>query len=183
MPEALVTHSLNDVLPQDFRLERVSVFIRAATEADLPHISCLRPDEPERARRRIASQRQGRVAYLLALINGMPVGTALLHWHSTTHIPLGASLSDLYVVPQLRGLGIGTQLLHACEALARTAAINQLSLAVNPTDNRRARLYYERLGYRDPGGQPYLDATYPREDENGEEYLYEDWVVDMIKRL
>jgi len=183
MPEALRERAVSSVLPQDFRLDRLGVVIRAAQEADLPTLSCLRPDELSRARRRLDSQSVGHVVYLFALINDLPVGTALLHWQSTTRIPMGASLSDLFVIPQLRGAGIGTQLLKACEALARAGGCHELSLAVNPTDNRRVRNYYERMGYRDPGGQTYLDATYTRLDEHGREVVYEDWVVDMVKHL
>lgn len=183
MPEELRKRALASVLPQDYRLDRLGVTIRAAEELDLPTISCLRPEEPERARRRLDSQGTGHVVYLLALINGLPVGTALLHWQSTTRVPLGSSVSDLYVIPQLRGLGIGTQLLKACESLVRAAGVHEVSLAVNPTENRRVRNYYERLGYRDPGGQTYLDATFTRVDEYGNEQVYEDWVVDMVKHL
>ncbi|NLC57266.1 MAG: GNAT family N-acetyltransferase [Armatimonadetes bacterium] len=183
MSYELRSSALASVLPQDYHLPRLHVVIRAARESDCATIACLRPDEPERARRRLHSQQTGHVVYLLALVNDLPVGTGLLHWRSTTRIPLGASVSDLYVIPQLRGLGIGTQILKTCEALARGAGIRELSLAVNPTDNRRVKHYYERLGYRDPGGQPYLDAIYPRQNANGEEVPYEDWVVDLVKRL
>lgn len=183
MPQELYQRALASVLPQSVHLPRVSVVVRAAEESDLPTIACLRPDEPSRARRRLDSQRAGHVVYLLALINNLPVGTGLLHWRSTTRHPTGASVSDLYVIPQLRNLGIGTQILRACEALARAAGIHEISLAVNPTDNRRVKHYYERLGYRDLGGQPYLDAVYTRTDEQGQEVVYEDWVVDMVKRL
>ncbi|HHX40923.1 MAG TPA: GNAT family N-acetyltransferase [Armatimonadetes bacterium] len=183
MPQDLRRQALASVLPQDYRLDRLGVTIRAAQPSDLPTISCLRPDEPDRARRRLDSQQSGHVLYLLALINNLPVGTALLHWQSITRVPLGASISDLYVIPQLRGLGIGTQLLKASEALARAAGIHQISLAVNPTENRRVRHYYERLGYRDPGGQTYLNATHTQVDEYGNEHVFEDWVVDMVKRL
>ena len=161
----------------------MGVILRPAREADLPTIACLRPDEPERARRRLDRQAEDHVLYLLALINDLPVGTALFHWASTTRIPYGASVSDLYVIPQLRGMGIGTHLLHACEALARAAGIRDISLAVNPTDNRRAKHAYERLGYRDHGGQPYLDGTYTRVNAAGEDVEYEDWVVDLAKHL
>lgn len=171
------------LLPQEFPLAPAHVTIRPARETDLPTIACLRPDEPERARRRLDSQAANRVVYLLALINNLPVGTALFHWRSATRIPVGASISDLYVIPQLRGLGIGTALLKTCEALARAADIHEVSLAVNPTDNLRAKRHYERMGYRDPGGQPYLDATYTRVGEDGSAYEYEDWVVDMVKRV
>jgi len=183
MPEATRRRALAPVLPQDFHLDRLRITIRAAEEGDLPTISCLRPDEPDRARRRLHSQSVGHVVYLLALANGLPVGTALLHWQSVTRVPIGASISDVYVIPQLRGLGIGTQLLKACEALARAEEMHEISLAANPTDNRRVKNYYERMGYRDQGGQPYLDAAYTRLDEHGREVTFEDWVVDMVKHL
>lgn len=170
-------------LPYHFRLERLHATIRAAEEIDLYTIDCLRPDEPQRARRRLDSQKEGHVVYLLALTNDLPVGTALLHWKSTTRVPEGASVSDLYVMPQLRGLRIGTHLLKTCETLARQANVGQLSLAVNPNDNWRAHHLYQRLGYRETEEPAYLNATETRVDENGQVYEYEDWVVDMVKRL
>ncbi|MBI3947019.1 MAG: GNAT family N-acetyltransferase [Armatimonadetes bacterium] len=171
------------VLPQDFRLDRVRVTIRAAEEMDIHTIDCLRPDERQRARRRLDSQTEGRVVYILAVINNLPVGAALLNWRSTTRVTDGPGIEDLYVIPQLRGLRIGTHLLRACETLARQAAYHQMSLAVNPDDNWRARHLYERMGYRETGAPPRLNAVHARTDENGHEYLYEDWVVDMVKRL
>ena len=73
MPQDLRRQALASVLPQDYRLDRLGVTIRAAEPSDLPTISCLRSDEPERARRRLDSQESGHVLYLLALINNLPV--------------------------------------------------------------------------------------------------------------
>jgi ribosomal protein S18 acetylase RimI-like enzyme len=52
--------------------------------------------------------------------------------------------------------------------------IPRIWLAVNPTDNVRAKALYERLGYVHNGGEPYLDGVY------GD---YEDWVVDLEKDI
>lgn len=32
-------------------------------------------------------------------------------------------------------------------------------------------------------GKLHLDGTYPSKDENGKEWVYEDWCIDMMKQL
>jgi GNAT superfamily N-acetyltransferase len=59
-----------------------------------------------------------------------------------------ASVSDLVVLPEARGRGIGTVLLARAEERARSAGAATLRLEVM-AGNRRARDFYRRHGWRD----------------------------------
>jgi ribosomal protein S18 acetylase RimI-like enzyme len=65
-----------------------------------------------------------------------------------------AYLRLLLVEPAHQGQGLGRALLEAAEARARRGA-NQMILLVT-ADNRRARRFYERAGYRHVGDLPAL---------------------------
>lgn len=57
-----------------------------------------------------------------------------------------------------------------------------MGLDVNPTDNPAAKRLYERLGYHAVGAV-HLDGLYEYTDELGNQGKYEDWCIDMIKRM
>jgi len=57
-----------------------------------------------------------------------------------------ALVTYLYVVPDRRGEGIGTDLFAAVEADLRAAGYDEVALEVL-ADNERARRFYRRLGY------------------------------------
>lgn len=86
---------------------------------------------------------------VIALLSGQPaVAVALLTlrpniWYSG---PV-ALLDELYVVPEMRGRGIGAALLGTAEAtvIERGAQILEINVDGNDTDARR---FYERHGYR-----------------------------------
>ena len=89
--------------------------------------------------------------FLLALFDGQPVGCLQIAWRlSTWHGAPYAYLEDVYVLPPLRGRGIGRRMLM--EAVTRAAAYgaDQIMLDVR-TDNRAAQRLYEQLGFSDSG--------------------------------
>ena len=55
-------------------------------------------------------------------------------------------LNDLYVVPEMRGLGVGCKLMHAARKRALSEAVAILALSTEK-DNHRAKGLYEQLGY------------------------------------
>ena len=57
-----------------------------------------------------------------------------------------ALLDELYVVPALRGQGIGSALLDRAEAIARQRGAEMLEINVDGQD-ADARRFYERHGY------------------------------------
>ena len=78
--------------------------------------------------------------YVVAWDGGHPVGHAYLALTSPLEV------QDMYVLPELRGRGIGTALLRAAEDEARTRGATRLTLTVG-VDNAGARQLYERHGY------------------------------------
>jgi GNAT superfamily N-acetyltransferase len=101
----------------------------------------------------------------LALLAGDPVtGFALLTlrsnvWHDT---PV-ALLDELYVVPTMRGCGIGSALLEAGCALVGTRGVELMEINVDGED-RDARRFYERHGFRCVhGDHPEPELYYSRE--------------------
>jgi len=73
------------------------------------------------------------------------VGFAIMEFYD-----IHAHLSLLAVQPGYQRQGVGRQLLDWLEASARTAGIFSVQLELRAT-NDSARLFYERLGYREVG--------------------------------
>ena len=59
-----------------------------------------------------------------------------------------AAVEDVYVVPELRSLGIGRDLFEAFQEWAHRKGATGVSLQV-AAGNRRAREFYDRLGFRE----------------------------------
>ncbi len=83
---------------------------------------------------------QGEGFYVIAWTGGEPVGHAYLAVTSPFEV------QDMFVLPELRGRGIGTALLHATEDEARARGATRLALTVS-VDNAGARRLYESQGY------------------------------------
>ena len=75
---------------------------------------------------------------------------------SVEHQGLMGEIDELFVLPESRGHGLGARLLAAAEAeLAQRGCVRlQLQLAIG---NRRARAFYERLGFGARAGYVLLD--------------------------
>ncbi|HEY1875737.1 MAG TPA: GNAT family N-acetyltransferase [Steroidobacteraceae bacterium] len=80
----------------------------------------------------------------------------VVHVMSVEHQGLMAEIDEFFVLPESRAHGIGTRLLAAAEAeLAQHGCVRlQLQLALG---NRRARAFYERLGFGARPGYELLD--------------------------
>jgi ribosomal protein S18 acetylase RimI-like enzyme len=90
-----------------------------------------------------------------ALIAGDdPVGIALLRFRSALWSEgLEAYLQELYVVPTLRGRGIGRALLERAIELARKRGADGIDLNTGETDTA-ARSLYESMGFSNREGGP-----------------------------
>ena len=115
---------------------------------------------------RFTQQQDGILTYLIAWLDGIPVGHTMVRWEGTTDAYVAdriadcANLEDLFVMPELRSKGIGTQILSYGERLAAERRFARIGLAVG-IDNLRARALYERLGYVDTGfGVFEIGGTY-----------------------
>lgn len=103
----------------------------------------------ERSRRLIEA---GEITVLLA--GEGPDGLALFRLRPSLWAEgLECYLQELYVVPALRGRGIGRALLEATMAAAREAGATGIDLNTGETD-RAARALYESMGFTNREGSP-----------------------------
>lgn len=95
---------------------------------------------------------QGEMTVLLA--GDGPDGLALLRFRPSVWTGgLEAHLQELYVVPSLRGRGIGRTLLETAIATAREAGADGIDLNTGETDTA-ARALYESMGFTNREGSP-----------------------------
>ncbi|AFR09216.1 GNAT family N-acetyltransferase [Nocardiopsis alba] len=97
-------------------------------------------------------ERDATAAFLLALDEGVPVGTVRL-------VDQGAGvglLGRMAVLPEGRGRGIGAALVRAAEDLGRELGLERVELHAQT----HALGFYERLGYT-AHGEEFLDANIP----------------------
>jgi ribosomal protein S18 acetylase RimI-like enzyme len=88
------------------------------------------------------------------LAGGGPDGFALLRFRPALWSPgLEAYLQELYVVPDLRGQGIGRALLERTLDLARAEGADGIDLNTGETDTA-ARGLYESMGFTNREGGP-----------------------------
>lgn len=170
-----------------YEINAVSYRIRMVEESDLDSLLLVKNDVSVH-RDRFRQQKEGKAVYLGAFINHCAVGYVLLSLHNKedvmayTNHEKCADMIDLLMIEPLRNYGIGSRLALACEELCRENEIPYLGLDVNPTDNLAAKRLYERLGYHTVG-EIHIDGVYEYTDEQGNRGQYEDWCIDMIKRV
>jgi ribosomal protein S18 acetylase RimI-like enzyme len=141
----------------------VPVSVREARDADLDAVGRLlydfnrEFDEPARRPAELAV----RVRELLAggdtgvvVAGDDPVGLALMRFRlSLWERGLECYLAELYVVPSLRGHGIGRALMEAAMGLGRARGADYMDLGTAETDVA-ARNLYESLGFDNHQGKP-----------------------------
>ncbi|MFN8635647.1 MAG: GNAT family N-acetyltransferase [Chloroflexota bacterium] len=169
----------------------IAVEIRPLDADDVtPLQKALPPEHPEAHVRRLADQRAGRITYLVAWLDGRPVGHVVIRWGGTTNPELNWRLGPhtahpyveaLLVHPCYRSRSVGSQLLATAEFLARGRGYDRIGLAV-AIENVRARALYERSGYVDAGvGE--LDNYWSYVDEAGHEVVGCETCHYLVKRL
>jgi GNAT superfamily N-acetyltransferase len=131
------------------------------------------------------SRLDGGQTYLIAWEGGEPVGHAHVSWDRTTlGIP---EIQDVFVPPELRGRGIGTELSRAAEQLAGERGHARVSISASVANEGALRLY-RRLGYRDADLPPqHVQGTIlirgdPVEVDDTLLYLVKDVAVDFQDR-
>ena len=88
------------------------------------------------------------------LVGDGPDGFAQLRYRPTVYSPgLYAYLEELYVVPELRGRGLGRALLETAMDTARTEGADHMELGTSETDTA-ARALYESVGFTNREGSP-----------------------------
>ena len=172
---------------KSYGINSVSYQIRIIKESDLDSLLLVKRDSSVHTDR-FQQQKDGKAVYLGAFINNNAVGYVLLSLDNKedvmpyTNNQKCADMIDLLIIEPLRNYGIGSQLALACEEICKENEIPYLGLDVNPTDNSAAKRLYERLGYHTVG-EVHLDGVYEYTDDQGSQGKYEDWCIDMIKRM
>jgi ribosomal protein S18 acetylase RimI-like enzyme len=93
-------------------------------------------------------------AITVLLVGAQAHGLAVLRFRSLLWADaLDCYLEELYVVPELRGRGLGRALMEAAIEVARDAGASRMDLGTSETDVA-ARALYERLGFSHRGGRP-----------------------------
>jgi ribosomal protein S18 acetylase RimI-like enzyme len=83
---------------------------------------------------------------LIAREDGVAAGFATIFWsYSTLSACAIGVMNDLYVAPDARGKGLGTELIRGCEALCAERGVEILEWETAPS-NTRAQSVYDRLG-------------------------------------
>jgi GNAT superfamily N-acetyltransferase len=112
--------------------------------------------------RRLARQQQGISSYLIAWVDDVPAGHAVVRWDGCEptevrqRFPGCAMISALEVWPgHMRSRGIGTALIAEAERRAAARGFSRIGPGV-ADDNPRAAALYLRLGFEETGYH-YLD--------------------------
>lgn len=161
--------------------------IRVLTDDDLSRLLRVRDDAGVHEER-LSAQSEGRARYLGASADGRVVGFVLVIFGNKADVMAYTGnqpcmdMVDLYVDEFIRGMGVGSALIAAAEGICADKGVPFIGLDVNPKDNPRALELYKRLGYS-VVGDIHLDGVYESRDEQGNASVYEDWCVDMIKRI
>lgn len=149
--------------------------IRRVNKSDKGKLKEIKPSITEdKIDKRLGRQSQKKVDFLILEDKGLPMSFVLLKWDGKPTHPECPDIEDLYTKEDFRGKGYGAKLIKECENRAVKKGFRKICLAVNPTQNLKAKSYYEKLGFRHDGGKKYVDGVYEG---------VEDWVIDMEKKL
>jgi ribosomal protein S18 acetylase RimI-like enzyme len=119
---------------------------------------------PEAMGKRIGELLESGDVTVLLAGNG-PDGLALLRFRpSLWSESLDCYLEELYVVPDLRGRGLGRALMEAARETARAEGAGYMDLGTAETDTA-ARALYEKLGFSRTEGKPDGPVNYFYERE------------------
>jgi len=89
----------------------------------------------------------------LAWLDGRAVGVATATTTSGIELGLSAELEDLYVLPEVRGSGVGAALIAAVKDWCWVQGCTLVSVVVTPEGQAAHNLieYYGRRGFKDTG--------------------------------
>lgn len=171
------------------RIDVTRLTIRPAAPDDLPVLERVFPyGPPDKHADRLRRQRCGDVVYLIAWLDGTPVGHALLKWAGAeeSHIADDArnscpDVEDLFVQDAFRSHGIGSKLLAYAEQKVHEGGYNRIGLSVD-VENPRAKRLYLQLGYQDSQlGEHYEHGEFT--DKAGQLQTWEETCIYLIKPL
>ena len=164
--------------------------IRVCTEADILPLERQIPSSGASSVHafRYARQQDGRSTYLVAWLEGLPVGHLDLRWDGVQgcdaaqqHLAGCPELNGIVVLPERRSQGIGTRLISAAETMARQRGFHAVCVGV-ALENDRARALYERLGYV-AWDRGVVDAYWVTVDAQGRETRHAEQCLYLQKVL
>lgn len=166
-----------------------NIEIRTCQESDIESLEKIFPSGKNNQwhLERFKSQQKGDSSYLIAFLDGQPVGHLDLLWK-----PVGSEIRNKYlndhpeinalvVIPELRSQGIGSELIRVAEGFVREKGIQKACIGV-ATNNPRARALYEKIGYKDWGHGITEDSFIWIDDEGKPLHITEE-VVYLVKTV
>jgi len=158
MVERLLELRVDQIRSKPMIAQANSVSIRAVTEADIPALrgmidalSVHHGGQPQASSATLARDLLGanpwayaRIAEMQGEVAGYAIACPLYFAQSGER---GMSLHHLYIMPQYRGSGLGTQLTLAMKDMALALGCTYLSVTAEP-DNQSAQKFYKSLGMR-----------------------------------
>lgn len=109
----------------------------------------------------LAELRDASKTYLIAEVDGEPAGFAMVGTPESKLCNTCAAPIELfrfYVDKAWHGRGVAQTMMNAVDELARSMGGRTLCLGVWE-HNDRAKRFYEKIGFRDIGSQPYVLGT------------------------
>jgi GNAT superfamily N-acetyltransferase len=108
------------------------------------------PDDSDADVMEFGAPADERVVHLVAEVDGEPIGSAILTPYGDGEI----KLSKLFLKPEFRGLGLGSEMLARSEDAARERGYRRISLGTRALYVEAVRLYERRGWTRGPDQPP-----------------------------
>lgn len=164
-----------------------NIKIRTCQEADTTLLEKVLPSGKNNQwhLERLKNQQKGDSTYLIAFLDGQPVGHLDLLWKPVGNETRNKYLNNhpeinaLVVIPEMQSQGIGSKLISSAEELVRKKGFQKACIGV-ATDNPRARALYERLGYEDWGWGIFEDSFTWIDDEGNPLHITEK-IIYLVK--
>lgn len=158
--------------------------IRDAVVTDVPALCAVRDARAQHGTK-LGEAASGAARFLVATSGGDIVAFATVFLRQPTtdppksHIP---KLSDCFVAPQYRSLGIGRALVSARERIVQVAGCEHLYVSVDPVENRPWFDFFRRRGYHPLQQEPYRKRE-PRHSDKGKNEEVLVWRQDLVVDL
>jgi GNAT superfamily N-acetyltransferase len=135
---------------------------------------------------RLMAQQEGTADYLIAWVDGSPVGHAFIRWGADEPFLCEqdrsvALVEALAVRPEMQRKGIATAIMLEAERMAANRGHTRIGLAVG-IENTGARAMYFVLGYREDGRESFR-VTWMHTDSDGKERERGETCIYMLKML
>ena len=154
--------------------------VRPAVPRELDALCAAFPERPRALHEeRLLHQQDGHGPYLIAWLEGEPVGHVQLQLPDERDLDSvlegrgAAWAEDLWVTPTARGRGVGKALMQRLELEARRAGVERLVFFAGIDEGfAAARAIYPGMGWRERRPEPFLEsASLPRDDGGSDDYL------------